>query len=84
MNTTRAFCLLAVSMMVALPACNRESVKQTPDAAAPRATASDAPRAAVAEHPLKEAYFGEQHMHTAYSLDAYLGGTRLTVAGKDG
>jgi hypothetical protein len=33
---------------------------------------------AVATNPLKEAYFGEQHLHTAYSLDAYLGGTRLT------
>jgi hypothetical protein len=32
----------------------------------------------VPTNPLKEAYFGEQHLHTAYSLDAYLGGTRLT------
>jgi len=28
-------------------------------------------------NPLRNAYFGETHMHTAYSLDAYLGGTRL-------
>jgi len=28
-------------------------------------------------NPLRDAYFGEQHMHTAYSLDAYIGGTRL-------
>jgi hypothetical protein len=28
--------------------------------------------------PLGQAYFGETHMHTAYSLDAYIGGTRLT------
>lgn len=34
--------------------------------------------AAVTANPLKDAYFGEQHIHTAYSLDAYLGGTRLT------
>ena len=29
-------------------------------------------------NPLREAYFGETHMHTAYSLDAFIGGTRLT------
>ncbi len=29
-------------------------------------------------YPLKQAYFGEQHLHTAYSLDAYIGGARLT------
>ena len=27
---------------------------------------------------LRNAYFGETHMHTSFSLDAYLGGTRLT------
>ena len=32
---------------------------------------------AIETNPLKEAYFGETHLHTAYSLDAYLGGTRL-------
>jgi hypothetical protein len=32
----------------------------------------------VEENPLRNAYFGETHVHTAYSLDAYLGGTRLT------
>lgn len=32
----------------------------------------------VTENPLRNAYFGETHVHTAYSLDAYLGGTRLT------
>lgn len=32
----------------------------------------------IANNPLKDAYFGEQHVHTAYSLDAFIGGTRLT------
>lgn len=32
----------------------------------------------IKSNPLREAYFGETHMHTAYSLDAYIGGTRLT------
>jgi hypothetical protein len=34
--------------------------------------------AAVPENPLKEAYFGETHVHTSYSLDAYIGGARIT------
>lgn len=34
--------------------------------------------AAVAENPLKNAYFGETHVHTSFSLDAYIGGARLT------
>ncbi len=32
----------------------------------------------IRSNPMKEAFFGEQHIHTSYSLDAYLGGTRLT------
>lgn len=32
----------------------------------------------VSENPLKEAYFGEQHLHTAASMDAFIAGTRLT------
>lgn len=32
----------------------------------------------VPANPLKVAYFGEIHVHTAYSLDAYIAGTRLT------
>ncbi len=33
----------------------------------------------VAENPLKNAYFGETHVHTSFSLDAYIGGARLTT-----
>ncbi|OZV68005.1 DUF3604 domain-containing protein [Winogradskyella aurantia] len=32
----------------------------------------------VVENELKEAYFGEQHLHTAASMDAFIAGTRLT------
>ncbi|MEI6099335.1 MAG: DUF3604 domain-containing protein [Alphaproteobacteria bacterium] len=34
--------------------------------------------AALPANPLKNAYFGETHVHTSYSLDAYIGGARLT------
>ena len=33
---------------------------------------------AVAENPLKNVYYGETHIHTAYSLDAFIGGNRQT------
>ncbi len=32
----------------------------------------------IRQNPEKNLYFGETHMHTAYSLDAFLGGTRQT------
>lgn len=39
-------------------------------------------RAAVVEtNPLRDAYFGELHLHAAYSLDAFGWGTRLTPDG---
>lgn len=28
-------------------------------------------------NPLKNAYFGETHLHTSFSLDAYIGGNRM-------
>lgn len=34
--------------------------------------------AEISENPLKSAYFGETHVHTSYSLDAYIGGANLT------
>ena len=30
------------------------------------------------ENPLKEAYFGETHVHTSFSMDAFIGGARIT------
>ena len=50
--------------------------------AVPAAAREDlaAREAAVRSNPLKEAYFGETHVHTAFSLDAYIGGARLTPA----
>ncbi len=44
-------------------------------ASANLATAQDA---AVAENQLRNVYFGETHVHTAFSLDGYLGGDRMS------
>ena len=41
---------------------------------------ADAGDGKPAHDALRNAYFGETHMHTAFSLDAYIGGTRLMPA----
>lgn len=74
---------LAVGLGVVLSAaCSDRAAdrqaKAAPAASAAAAAASMPAAPAIPANPLKEAYFGEQHMHTAYSLDAYIGGTRLT------
>ncbi|MBB5210962.1 DUF3604 domain-containing protein [Microbulbifer hydrolyticus] len=51
---------------------------------APPATANDNAAKAqpgedgVASNPLRDAYFGETHLHTGVSMDAFIGGNRLT------
>jgi hypothetical protein len=75
---TRAIGLMTGTALLALLAgCEK---KAEAPATAPAATgdAVATAEAAVPENPLKEAYFGEQHVHTSYSLDAYIGGARLT------
>ena len=41
-------------------------------ACARQGVAAEAP--IVSTHPLRQAYFGDLHLHTSYSLDSYLGG----------
>jgi len=50
---------------------------ETKTAAAVQKTVEEQ-EAAIRENPLKAAYFGETHVHTSFSLDAYIGGARLT------
>ena len=67
---------LACAVALFATACTKppgESKATPAPAAAPPQAAP-----AIPTNALKEAYFGEQHLHTAYSLDAYIGGARLT------
>ena len=75
--TIRAILIAFASTGLLLSAaCKKPALHE---AAAPAPAESEvAATPAVPNNPLKEAYFGEQHVHTAYSLDAYIGGARLT------
>ena len=67
---------LAVAAIV--NACGGPASKPASEAPATQAAAPPTQMSRPAMNPLKEAYFGEQHLHTAYSLDAFIGGARLT------
>ena len=64
---------LLLAAALAVPALGAET---NAAAAAPKTV--EELEAAVKENPLKAAYFGETHVHTSFSLDAYIGGARLT------
>ncbi len=66
---------LAGAVVLFATACNKPI--QGAKTATVQAAAPQKPAASIPHNPLKEAYFGEQHLHTAYSLDAYIGGARL-------
>ena len=69
---------LIAAAVVALAGCNSHVGPAAAPPPADPAAQLAATEAAVAENPLKEAWFGEEHLHTSYSLDAYVGGARLT------
>ncbi len=74
--------------LLALAACTPDKpaiVAAAPAASAAVATAAAAPppptvaelEAAAPKNPLRDAYFGELHLHTAYSMDAYIFGNTM-------
>ena len=72
---------LSLFICLALAACKQEEATPVAQESAPSPTPVNTTEPAtvtVKSNPLRDAYYGETHMHTSYSLDAYLGGTRLT------
>lgn len=60
--------------LIAMIACTQEDKKVDIKTEA----VAESTIAEIPINPLKEAYFGETHMHTSFSLDAYIGGNRMT------
>ncbi len=69
-------CLLLT--LFALVSC--QTAKKDPEASI-SATAHPVAEAAhaIPVNPLKEAYFGETHLHTSASMDAFIGGNRIST-----
>ena len=76
--------LLVVSLCVLLTGCSPAGEAPAPDAsndvrkneASPATVAQDS--TPVPTNPLRNAYFGDLHVHTMLSVDAYLWGSRAT------
>ncbi|PHS63291.1 MAG: hypothetical protein COB12_09705 [Flavobacterium sp.] len=62
--------------LLALMACN-DSKKQSENSTK-EVSETTLQTEEIPNNPLKEAYFGETHMHTQYSLDAFIGGNRFS------
>ena len=60
--------------------CNKSQNKTAngPQPANSPAASSPSAEAMPARNPLKNAYFGDLHLHTGYSMDAFAFGTRTT------
>jgi hypothetical protein len=80
MESSARLSLVALAVLIAVAGCGKQADTTSARAPAPAAAAPTVEQleAAVAGNPLKDAYFGETHVHTSFSLDAYIGGARIT------
>jgi len=80
---TRSLVVAAVVALLMLGACQKKEVqskKSEPGNAAKNAAEAPAPApaAVLQPNPERNAYFGETHIHTSWSVDAWVIGNRLT------
>ena len=74
---------LAALSVLTLSGCQQDTSQPVTQKSAPAtapAPTMPAESGPVQDSPVRNAYFGETHVHTSYSLDAYIGGARLTPA----
>jgi len=70
--------ILAIILVTVLSSCKQENKDTKSPVEATPNYEHNGQSYNIEENPLKEAYFGEQHLHTAASMDAFIAGTRLT------
>ncbi len=71
---------VVIFICIGLASCGQEQTVTTPPEPAEAAVAAAMPitAAEITSNPLRNAYFGDTHIHTVLSFDAYLMGTRGT------
>src|ERR1017187_9373473 len=81
MSKTRAgfFLLASATAILTLAGCTTKK-SEAPSGAQPadQAQSTQAAGPRPARNPLKNAYFGDLHLHSGYSMDAFAFGTRTT------
>lgn len=65
---------------LALASCSQSPEPTDPQSSENVPAPTEQSAATAKRNPLRNVYFGETHMHTALSLDAYIGGTLLMPA----
>jgi len=75
MKFSRLFIDIPLCLLLMLAGCSDDSIK--PQGLESDATSEHATSDRVGEpNPLRNAYFGDLHVHTSYSFDAFVVGTR--------
>ena len=69
--------LFASAALILFSACSKKNPRHQPPAA-DQAQSTQPADARPPRNPLKNAYFGDLHLHTGYSMDAFAFGTRTT------
>ena len=70
--------VISVAVLLSMTACGKPATKPSEDTGPGDGAARlESAGSSGQVDPLRNAYFGETHVHGAYSLDAYIGGARL-------